>query len=159
MTTEPEGLSQNAEGLYQYEESPAGPPASRSRFKRIVLACLLALGVLIVVLVVWIGGLLWGQIDESKVPSDSAFPPVPSPSVAGEITTQCGSGGCWREMVVEIDPTQSAQSVTAAMGVASERCGPLNVWTMRKTCVGKTLNSTGKELRIYLLFDESLSKY
>jgi hypothetical protein len=75
------------------------------------------------------------------------------------MTTQCGSGDCWREMVVEIEPPQSAQSVAAEMGVTPDRCGPLNVWTMRKTCVGRAGNKTGEELRIYLLFDESLSKY
>lgn len=159
MTTDPKGLSRNAEGLYQYAESPGARPANRSKFMRIVPACLLGLGVVMVLLVVWVGGLVWGQIDEGNVPSDSAFPPVPAPSVVGEITTECASGGCWREMVVEIDPTQTAQSVAATMGVTSDRCGPLNVWTMRKTCLGTTPNSTGEELRIYLLFSESLSKY
>lgn len=159
MSPDPEGLSQNSEGLYQYAESPVGQPASRSRFMRTFVACLLALGVLMVLSVVWVGGLLWGQIDEGNVPSDSAFPPVPPPSVAGEITTQCGSGGCWREMVVEVNPPQSAQSVAAEMGVTPQRCGPLNVWTMRKTCAGRTESYTGENLKIYLLFDESLSKY
>lgn len=159
MTTDPEGLSRDAEGLYQYGASPVGQPASRSRFMRIVLAGLLGLGVLMVLFVIWVGGLLWGQIDEGNVPSDSAFPPVPAPSVAGEITTQCASGGCWREMVVEIDSTTSASAVAAAMGVTSERCEPLNVPTMKKTCVGTASSSTGEELRIYLRSDESLSKY
>lgn len=159
MSPDPEGLSQSSEGMHQYAKSSARHRVGQSRFMRNIVICLRALGVLMVLLVVWVGGLVWGQIDDGNVPSDSAFPRVPSPSVAGKITTECASGDCWREMVVDVDPTQSTQSVAAAMKVTSERCGLLNVWSMRKTCVGRTESSTGRELRIYLRFDESLSKY
>lgn len=143
--------------LRQREEGQlnAGRPSTVDT-RRVFGACMIALGVLSVI---WAGGLFWGQIDEGNVPSDSAFPPVPPPSTMGEVTTACGSGGCWREMVVELKPQQSAGSVAAQMGLTPERCGPLNVWTMRKTCVGRAGGKTGEELRIYLLFDESLSKY
>jgi hypothetical protein len=41
------------------------------KLRWVLPACLLALGVLSVV---WVVGLVWGQIDEGKFPSDSAFP-------------------------------------------------------------------------------------
>lgn len=124
--------------------------------RRIFHACILALGILVVV---WIGGLLWGQIDDGNVPSDSAFPLVPPPGIVGEMTTQCGSGGCWREMVIESKSRPSALSVVASMELTPERCGLLNVWTMRRTCVGRVFDGTTEEVKIYVRYDEALSKY
>ncbi|KNH21702.1 hypothetical protein ACU18_02040 [Arthrobacter sp. ZBG10] len=113
---------------------------------------LLALGL---VLIAWVGSLLWSAIDEGAVPSDSAFHAIPPPSAVEEISTQCGSGGCWREMVVDVEPRQTAQSLAAEMGLTSESCEPLNLWTLRETCTG--ISSDRGELKIYLRYSSPIS--
>jgi hypothetical protein len=116
--------------------------------KRIVVRSMLTLGV---VLMVWIIGVAWNAIDEAAVPSDSAFPSVPPPNEIHGISTLCGSGGCWREMVVETKPPQSSEALATEMGVLSERCGPINLLTLRKTCIGSSSHRDGK-LQIYVRF-------
>ncbi|WP_223944250.1 hypothetical protein [Arthrobacter sp. StoSoilB20] len=110
-----------------------------------------------VVFIAWLCSILWTAIDEGGVPSDAGFPAVPAPSKAGVISLECGSGGCSREMVVDVQPPHTAQSLGAEMGLTSERCGPLNLWTLRKTCTG-IANAGGKEFRIYLQYSSPLSK-
>lgn len=118
----------------------------KMRRRRVVLCIVFTLGI---VLTVWIGSLAWNAIDEGAVPSDSAFQPVPPPSEIRAISTQCGSGGCWREMVVEINPPHTAHSLAAEMGLSSERCEPMNLWTLRQTCSGVS-TFHGEGLNIYL---------
>ncbi|WP_244296543.1 hypothetical protein [Paenarthrobacter nitroguajacolicus] len=113
---------------------------------------------LALVSIAWLGSVLWAAIDEGAVPPDAAFHAVPPPSQAGPISTGCGSGGCWREMVVDIKPPHTAQSLAAEMGLASERCEPMNLWTLRKTCTG-IADSGGRGLHIYLQYSLLLSKY
>lgn len=122
--------------------------------QRVGCLSVLALGIL---LIAWIGSIFWTVIDEGAVPSDSAFQAVPLPSEAGAISTGCGSGGCWREMVVEVNPPQTAESLAAQMRLAPERCEPLNLWTLRKTCTGISNDRGG--LKIYLRYSLALSKY
>jgi hypothetical protein len=122
--------------------------------QRVGRLSVLALGIF---LIAWIGSILWTAIDEGAVPSDSAFQAIPLPSEAGEISKGCGSGGCWREMVVEVKPPQNAESLAAEMGLASERCEPLNLWTLRKTCTGLSNDIEG--LKIYVRYSLALSKY
>ena len=115
--------------------------------RRVVRLSMLALGL---VLIAWIGSVVWSAIDEGAVPPDSAFQTIPQPSEAGEISTRCGSGGCWREMFVNIREPQTALSLAAEMGVVSERCEPMNLWTLRKTCTGISDDRTG--LKVYLRY-------
>ncbi len=61
-------------------------------------------------------------------------------------------------MVVEVKPPQTAESVAAEMGLASERCEPMNLWTLRKTCTG-VANARGEGLNIYLKYSLLLSNY
>lgn len=112
--------------------------------------------VLGLVLIAWIGSVAWSAVDEGAVPSDSAFQPIPPPSGVGAISTECGSGGCWRKLIVEIKTPQTAQSLAAEMGLASERCEPMNLWTLRKTCTGIS-NDRGEGLKIYLRYSLLLS--
>ncbi len=83
------------------------------------------------------------------------FPRYSATQRSGEISEGCGSGGCWREMVVEIKPPQTAPSLAAEMGLASERCEPLNLWTLRKTCTG--ISNDREELKIYLRYSLLIS--
>ena len=117
--------------------------------KRIVIRSMIALGV---VYMVWIIGVVaWNAIDEGAVPSDSAFPSVPPPNEIQEISTRCGSGGCSRVMTIETKPPQSAQALAAEIGVTSERCGPINLLTLRKTCIGSSSHRDG-QLQIHVRF-------
>lgn len=118
--------------------------------------CLSALAVGIF-LIAWVGSIFWTAVDEGAVPPDSAFPAVPLPSKAGGISTQCGSGGCWREMDIRTRPPQTVESLRFEMGLDSERCEPLNLWTLRKACTGVS-NDLG-ELKIYVRYSLVLSKY
>ena len=111
-----------------------------------------------VVLVAWLCSILWTAIDEGGVPSDAGFPAIPAPSTVGAISEECGSGGCWREMVVDVKPPQTASSLAVEMDLASERCEPVNLWTLRKTCTG-IANAGGKDFRIYLRYSPVFSKY
>ena len=120
--------------------------------QRVVRLSMLAVGM---VLVAWIGSVAWSAVDEGAVPSDSAFQTIPPPSEATEISKRCGSGGCWREMVVNIKPPQTALSLTAEMGLATERCEPMNLWTLRRTCTGISSNRDG--LKIYLRYSLLIS--
>lgn len=101
---------------------------------------MLALGL---VLIAWIGSVVWSAFDEGAVPPDSAFQIIPQPSEAGEISKRCGSGGCWREMVVNIREPQTTLSLAAEMGVVSERCEPMNLWTLRKPAPGSLMTAPG----------------
>jgi hypothetical protein len=118
--------------------------------KRIVIRSMIALGV---VYMVWIIGVVaWNAIDEgATVPPDSAFQPVPPPNEIQEISTQCGSGGCSRVMIIETKPPQSAQALAAEMGVTSDRCGPINLLTLRKTCIGSSSYREGI-LQVYVQY-------
>ena len=105
--------------------------------------------------VIWIGSAVWNSADEAAVPPDSAFPRIPQPSEAGEITTRCGSGGCWREMVLIAKEPYTERSLADALGVAPERCEPPDLWTLRKTCAGISGNRTG--LRVYIRYSPLIS--
>lgn len=115
---------------------------------------MLALGIF---LIAWVGSILWTAIDEGAVPSDSAFQVIPLPSEAGKISTGCGSGGCWREMSVDVRPPHTSRSLAAEMGLAKERCEPTNLWTLRKTCTGISSDAGG--LKVYVRYSGILSKY
>ncbi|WP_281453065.1 hypothetical protein [Paenarthrobacter nitroguajacolicus] len=105
----------------------------------------------------WIGSILWTAIDEGAVPDDSSFLAIPSPSEAGAVSTRCGSGGCSRIMTVNVKPPQAPQSLAAEMGLTQERCEPMNLWTMRRTCTGVSGDARG--LQIYLQYSPFFSKY
>lgn len=107
-------------------------------------------------LIAWVGSIFWTAVDEGAVPPDSAFPAVPLPSKAGGISTQCGSGGCWREMVIRTRPPHTPESLKMEMS-ASNGCEPLNLWTLRRTCT--SISNVGGELRIHLSYSLVLSKY
>ncbi|ACL41355.1 hypothetical protein Achl_3398 [Pseudarthrobacter chlorophenolicus A6] len=112
----------------------------------------------VLLLTAWAGTLLWSAIDEGAVPSDSDFPQIPPAGEKVQVSTQCGSGGCWREMVVEAEPPETPESLGAAMGLVTERCRPVNLWTLRKTCSG-IASSTGGDLSLYLRYSPLISKY
>ncbi|MFK0007061.1 hypothetical protein ACIQTZ_08405 [Paenarthrobacter sp. NPDC090520] len=124
-------------------------PATNGNYKRTGSVVLVAL---VAVLIAWAGSILWVLTGESDVPPDEGFRAVPGPSQVREITLGCGSGGCWREMVIDVKPPQTAPSLAADMGISTEQCGPLNLWTLRKTCTGVAADHNG-ELRIYLKYD------
>ncbi|TQS93600.1 hypothetical protein EU811_04735 [Arthrobacter sp. TS-15] len=106
----------------------------------------------------WVCSILWTGIDEGAVPPDSAFPSIPGPSQPRAVSTECGSGGCWREMAVEVEAPHTAESLAAEMGLASDRCGAANLWTLRKTCTGIAHSSAGK-LWISLSYSPLISEY
>ncbi|MFS2090743.1 hypothetical protein [Paenarthrobacter nicotinovorans] len=110
-----------------------------------------------ILLMAWIGSIFWTAIDEGAVPADSSFLAIPLPSEAGAISTHCGSGGCSRVMTVNVKPPQTSQSIAAEMGLTQERCEPMNLWTMRKTCTGVSSDAGG--LKIYLQYSTFFSKY
>lgn len=60
-------------------------------------------------------------------------------------------------MVVEINPPQTAESLAAEMRLTPERCEPMNLWTLRKTCTGISNDRGG--LKIYLRYSLAISKY
>lgn len=124
---------------------------TRQRRRRAVK---LAIGLL---LAAWVGSVAFSAVNEGAVPPVSEFGTIPAPSRAGEISQFCGSGGCWWEMDVEIESPQTARSLVADLELASERCEPVNLWTLRKTCIGRAEGKGG--LRIYLRSDFLLSKY
>lgn len=119
-----------------------------SKRKRVTKPAIIAVAVL---LIAWAASILWALVGENDVPSDAGFKAVPGPSQVKEITMGCGSGGCWREMVVDVEPPQTAPSLAAEMGITKEQCGPLDLWTLRKTCTGVASDRDG-ELRIYLQY-------
>ncbi|NJC24262.1 hypothetical protein BJ994_003338 [Arthrobacter pigmenti] len=61
-------------------------------------------------------------------------------------------------MVIDVKSPHTEHSLASEMGLTSERCGAMNLWTMRKTCSGVS-SSRGEGLRIYLLYSPWLSKY
>lgn len=93
----------------------------------------LAVSAIAALLIVWAGSIFWALIGEGDAPADAGFGAVPGPSQVKEISLGCGSGGCWREMVVDVEPPQAAQSLAAEMGIPQEQCEPLDLWTLRKT--------------------------
>ena len=112
---------------------------------------------IVLFLAAWVGSVAFSAVNEGAVPPVSEFGTIPAPSTAGEISQFCGSGGCWWEMDVDIESPQTARSLVADLGLASERCEPMNLWTLRKTCTGRAEGVGG--LRIYLRSDFLLSKY
>ncbi|WP_416416211.1 hypothetical protein [Paenarthrobacter aromaticivorans] len=102
-------------------------------------------------LIAWMGSILWTLTSENDVPPDSGFRNVPGPSQVREITMGCGSGGCWREMIIDVKAPQTVTSLAAEMGIETEQCGPIDLWALRKTCTGVSTDSNG-ELRVYLQY-------
>lgn len=99
---------------------------------------------------VWVVSVGLTSINEGKTPSDSAFPGVPRPAVVKGISTQCGSGGCWREMAIEADSTMVANELINEMDLSQERCTARNLLTLTRICTGSSY--AGGELRVYLRY-------
>jgi len=60
-------------------------------------------------------------------------------------------------MTVNVKPPQTSESLAAEMRLTQERCEPMNLWTMRKTCTG--ISSDTRGLKIYLQYSTFFSKY
>lgn len=119
---------------------------NRKRIVRITILTIIGL------LVAWKVSVLWTLVSKNDAPSVAGFRKVPGPSQVREVTMDCGSGGCWREMIIDIKSPQTATSLAAEMGIETEQCGPIDLWTLRKTCTGVSTDSNG-EFTVYLRYN------
>ncbi|WP_155848423.1 hypothetical protein [Arthrobacter sp. 35W] len=60
------------------------------------------------------------------------------------------AGSLALNLLDDVGTATAARTLAAELGVESERCGPRNLLTMRKTCTGST-NVAGR-LRIYVKY-------
>ena len=93
-----------------------------------------AVATLLVVNLLW---LLWAGIDEAAVPSWSAVPEPPAGASVVERGVDCGSGGCWREVVLDTGDRPVAD-VAAQLDVERERCRPV-LPLPRRLCVSSSV--------------------
>ena len=101
----------------------------------------------------WVMSAVWhNAIDDGRTPPESAFPAVPPNAVIESNEVKCGSGGCWREMVIEADSV-SAYEIITKMDLAEERCGSRNILTMSRVCIGADYLTQAKVLQIYMRYD------
>ncbi|WP_146238915.1 hypothetical protein [Arthrobacter livingstonensis] len=100
---------------------------------------------------VWVASVGLTFIDEGKTPPGSAFPGVPGPAVVKGTSQECGSGGCWREMVIEAGSADVANELIDEMDLSQERCSARNLLTLSRICTGSSY--AGDELRVYLRYD------
>lgn len=114
----------------------------RRRNLLLITASLLAL--------VWVANAGLAFIDDAKTPPDSAFPGVPGSAVVKGISQECGSGGCWREMVIEAGSTDVVNELIEEMNLSQERCSTRNLLTLTQICTGSS--HTDDELRVYLRY-------
>jgi len=103
-----------------------------------------------ILLLIWVTCVLLALVDEAAVPADTGFPQAPPSAAVRGISTQCGSGGCWREMEIALPSFAAAAGIAARMGVGAERCGARNPLTLRRTCTGST--AAGDRLLVYLRY-------
>ncbi|MCC9069543.1 hypothetical protein [Arthrobacter cryoconiti] len=99
----------------------------------------------------WVANVGLTFIDEGKTPPSSAFPGVPGPAVVKGTSKECGSGGCWREMVIEAGSPQVATELINQMNLSQERCSVRNLLTLSRICTGSRY--AANELRVFLRYD------
>lgn len=102
---------------------------------------------------IWMISVVWHNfIDDGRTPPDSAFPAVPTDAVVKSVQLQCASGGCWREMSLEVDSMHAHQLINE-MDLAEERCGFRNVLTLSRICIGADYFAQSEEVRVYMQYD------
>ena len=83
-------------------------------------------GVLVaaVVVVLWLLCCGMASLDDTTIPDASALPPVSSGATVlpSSVDTGCGSGGCYRERVVEAGNQAAAARLVTELGLELERC-------------------------------------
>lgn len=94
--------------------------------------------------------LLFLGAHEGDVPSANLIPESPvgvQPISEGK---ECGSGGCWWQVVLRPAQGQSPEDLAARMGVAKEQKLSGSVFDPRNVTLGST--TVGNELRIYVSY-------
>ncbi|MBR7743323.1 hypothetical protein KC207_08480 [Phycicoccus sp. BSK3Z-2] len=83
-----------------------------------------------------LGWLLWAAIDEAAVPNPSALPALPAGATVLERSVDCGSGGCWRELVLDTGD-RPATDLTSELDLDEPRCRP-SLPVPRRVCTDAT---------------------
>lgn len=97
------------------------PAAPRRRTRKVIVGLILVLG---------LGSCLWGSGflylaalggEVGSLPSRSRVPEVPAGAIVVSEDKNCGSGGCWREILVEPPAGQTPEDLERAMGLTTSR--------------------------------------
>ncbi|ASK66684.1 hypothetical protein CFK39_13665 [Brachybacterium avium] len=106
--------------------------ATRSRGRRAVRAGTALVAVLLTAAVVVYGvwaGYLWVFASEGAVPPQSRIPDLPAGTEIVGSTTECASGGCWREVSLAPAPHSSPRELAETLGL--ERTEQRYPWSLR----------------------------
>ncbi|CCH19936.1 hypothetical protein [Micromonospora lupini] len=107
----------------------------RRRTKRVLVAVAVTVGLLSCLWVLWFLSLrVFG--DEGALPPKSRLPEVPAGASVVDESTECASGGCWRQLTVAPAAGQTPEDLAREMGLTEERKLPPTLFDPGSVYVG-----------------------
>lgn len=113
------------------------------------LGAAVGMALLVTAYAAWVGYLAV-MASEGAVPPRSRVPDVPSGARVVSETTECASGGCWRQLLLRPGAGQSPEELAAEMGVAEEKRHPFRALDPHAVTVGSRV--AGDRLSIYVQY-------
>ena len=115
----------------------------------VLFAVLLGLVAVALVAPVW-----WLEVDESAVPPSADVPSLPVGVTIEHEEVACGSGGCWRALMLRGPEHQSPAELAASVGLPRETCRVRSLLDLRKVCSG--VGVVGERVVLYVQFHRPL---
>ncbi|MEU5784276.1 hypothetical protein [Micromonospora lupini] len=107
----------------------------RRRTKRVLVAVSVTVGLLSCLWVLWFLSLrAFG--DEGALPPKSRLPEVPAGASVVDESTECASGGCWRQITVAPAAGQTPEDLAREMGLTEEQSLPPTLFDPGSVYVG-----------------------
>ncbi|MGC4880564.1 hypothetical protein ACLQ26_30345 [Micromonospora sp. DT43] len=107
----------------------------RRRTKRVLVAVSVTVGLLSCLWVLWFLSLrVFG--DEGALPPKSRLPEVPAGASVVDESTECASGGCWRQLTLAPAAGQTPEDLAREMGLTEEQSLPPTLFDPGSVYVG-----------------------
>lgn len=87
------------------------------------------------------------HLGEPTVPDPEALPAVPDGATIVERREGCGSGSCYRELLLRPAPGESAVRLVERLDV-SDACGAGSVFDRRRHCTSARVEPDGVQVRV-----------
>lgn len=110
---------------------------------------LLALGALVAVLALLVPVVaVASHLGQPSVPDAGALPPFPAGLEVVRSDEGCGSGSCYREVLLAPAPDETPADLLARLALP-ERCGAGSLLDRRRHCTGATTHADGVHVVVY----------
>jgi hypothetical protein len=118
---------------------------------------LLALAAAVVAVAALGVAVAWAShLGEPSVPAAGALPTLPQDAVVVRRGDGCGSGSCYREVVLAPAPDETAAELLDRLDL-EETCGPGSLLDRRRHCTGAYLLGHGEQVLVYASVEKSLA--